>query len=231
MSDTLLPNNATPQEVALDQTTARVGGVEVPTRSIWDPETCPADALPWLAWAFSVDRWDTEWSVEQKRAIIAASLRLHKRKGTPAAVKEVVELIFSGGDVVEPWQAADLDAHQFKIVTTGLLESAEAYDDLIRLVDAAKPVRSWLVAVQIKRSATSALTWASYARTGGEMLVLGRLNVGVEDYGLNVGTGLHRARTTEVSPAGVSISLPDFDLLLGGGYHYAKTMTIQPRST
>lgn len=226
----LLPNNATLEETALDETVARIGDVEVPTRSIWDPETCPADILPWLAWAFSVDRWDTEWSTEQKRSIIAASLRLHKRKGTPAAVKEVVGLIFGGGDVVEPWEAF-LNAHQFKIVTTGLLESAEAYDDLIRLVDTAKPVRSWLVAVQIKRSATNPLTWASYARTGSETMVLGRFDVSIEDYALNVGAGIHRARTTEVSPAGVAIDLPDFGLLLGGGYHYSQTLTIQPRST
>lgn len=230
MLDTLLPNNATPQEVALDQTTTRIGDVEVPTRSVWDPETCPADVLPWLAWAFSVDRWDTEWSVEQKRAIIAASLRLHKRKGTPAAVKEVVELIFSGGDVVEPWQAEDLDSHEFKIVTTGLLESAEAYDALVRLVDAAKPVRSWLVAVQIKRSATNSLTWACFARTAGEMMVFGRLNVGVQDYGLKVGGGLHQVSMTEVAPAGVALEMADADLRLGTGYHYAKTTTIQPRA-
>lgn len=226
----LLPDNATAQEVALDLATARVGGVEVPIRTLWDPENCPEDLLPWLAWAFSVDQWDATWTEAQKRAIVAASLRIHKRKGTPAAVKEVVDLIFGGGEIVEAWQASDLTAHQFKIVTTGLLESRAAYDKLIELVDNAKPVRSWLVAVQIKRSATINLTWSQYTHYATESLIYGRLNVGADALGLKIGSGYHTANTTEISPAGVSIVLPDFALLSGSGYHISTTTTINPRS-
>ena len=36
-------------------------------------ENCPADVLPWLGWALSVDDWDQDWSEQQKRSAIAAS--------------------------------------------------------------------------------------------------------------------------------------------------------------
>lgn len=198
--NSLLPNNATPQEEALDLTTARIGGVDVPNRSIWNPATCPADVLPWLAWAFSVDRWDAAWTIEQKRAIVAASLFVHKRKGTPAAVKEVVDLIFGGGDVVEAWQADDLNPHEFKIVTTGLLQSNTDFDELIDLVDAAKPARSWLVAVQVRRSATERVYLGMFTQIGTTTGVKGRLQIDPAALGLFYGTAALIATTTQIQP-------------------------------
>lgn len=198
--NSLLPNNATPQEEALDLTTARIGGVDVPNRSIWNPATCPADVLPWLAWAFSVDRWDAAWTIEQKRAIVAASLFVHKRKGTPAAVKEVVDLIFGGGDVVEAWQADDLNPHEFKIVTTGLLQSNTDFDELIDLVDAAKPARSWLVAVQVRRSATERVYLGMFTQIGTTTGVKGRLQIDPGALGLYYGTAALIATTTQIQP-------------------------------
>ena len=51
----LLPHNASPQERAIEAATARLADVPVPLRDLWNPETCPAELLPWLAWAFGVD--------------------------------------------------------------------------------------------------------------------------------------------------------------------------------
>jgi phage tail P2-like protein len=49
------------------------------------------DLLPYLAWALSVDRWDKDWPAERKIAAIQKSYWLHRRKGTRAAVRRVVE--------------------------------------------------------------------------------------------------------------------------------------------
>lgn len=183
----LLPNNATPQEVALDLTTARIGNVDVPIRTLWDPESCPADILPWLAWAFSVDKWDATWTEAQKRAIVAGAIFVHKRKGTPAAVKEIVNAIFGGGDIVEAWQDVDLSAHEFKIVTTGTFTADEQFAELIDLVDGAKPVRSHLVAVQILRASTRRLYFGTATRAGAFIGVRSRLSIDTEPQAVNVG--------------------------------------------
>lgn len=86
MSDSLLPPNATAAEVAIEAAAARVGAVPVPIRDSWNPWTCPAALLPWLAWALSADNWDPAWSVATQRAVIAASIEVHRRKGTRVAV-------------------------------------------------------------------------------------------------------------------------------------------------
>ena len=45
---------------------------------------------PWLAWALSVDTWDSNWSTEVKRAFIAESLAVHRQKCTLAAIRRVL---------------------------------------------------------------------------------------------------------------------------------------------
>jgi phage tail P2-like protein len=85
----LLPPSATKAERALSLATGRA--VPVPNRTLWSPETCPEEILPWLAWALSVDEWDAAWPVPQKRNAIADSIAFHRRKGTVGALKAALE--------------------------------------------------------------------------------------------------------------------------------------------
>lgn len=58
MSDSrLLPTGSSPLEVAAAKACAEIEKTPVSIRELWNPDTCPANLLPWLAWAFSVDRW------------------------------------------------------------------------------------------------------------------------------------------------------------------------------
>lgn len=86
--DSLLPPNATPQERAIEASIARP--VPVPIRDLWDPETCPAHLLPWLAWAFSVDEWRADWDEASKRRMIRDAVAIQRRKGTVWAMKRVL---------------------------------------------------------------------------------------------------------------------------------------------
>ena len=90
-NQTLLPPNATEQEIALDLSTSRVGDVAVPIRDLWNPKTCPVNLLPWLAWAFGVDEWDAGWSEETKRATIESAVSVQRRKGSIWSIKQVIK--------------------------------------------------------------------------------------------------------------------------------------------
>lgn len=88
MSDRyLMPPNASPQEVAMAGTVARISDVPDPVNDLYTPGACPAEILPWLAWAFSVDEWNPAWTEAQKRQAIASSVFVHRHKGTVAALK------------------------------------------------------------------------------------------------------------------------------------------------
>lgn len=57
-------------------------------RHLWNPRLCPERLLPYLAWALSVDIWDTSWDVEKKRRVCANAFLDHQRKGTLATIQQ-----------------------------------------------------------------------------------------------------------------------------------------------
>lgn len=91
MTTALLPNNALAQEHAIEGATERLGDVPAPIQPLWDADTCPADKLAWLAWAFGVDEWDQNWPDEFKRATIKAAIAIKRRKGSVWSVRHVLE--------------------------------------------------------------------------------------------------------------------------------------------
>jgi phage tail P2-like protein len=103
----LLPPNRTGQEHAIEQTqAARIAGMDVPVDRLWNPSTCPAALLPWLAWALSVDEWDDAWPEETKRRVIADSVTVHRVKGTVGAVRRALAAAGYGDALIrERWGA------------------------------------------------------------------------------------------------------------------------------
>jgi phage tail P2-like protein len=101
----LLPPNASDTEIAVSLTAAAIDGLPTPARLMWDPATVPVAFLPWLAWSLSVDDWDATWSVETQREVIAASLFVHRRKGTVASIRRQLAVMGYGDvDITEHWQ-------------------------------------------------------------------------------------------------------------------------------
>jgi phage tail P2-like protein len=87
MNKTLLPPNATFLERNLEAVQReRLQKITNVTRSLRNPDVCDVEFLPWLAWALSVDYWDSNWSEDVKRKVIKASFEVHQKKGTLAAV-------------------------------------------------------------------------------------------------------------------------------------------------
>ena len=99
----LLPPGKTPLEIALEAAAApRVSPDAI--RDLWNALKCPEPLLPWLAWAVSVDYWDDAWTVEQKRAVIEASIQIHLRKGTVSAMRLACEAAGLTFEIREWWQ-------------------------------------------------------------------------------------------------------------------------------
>lgn len=150
MSD-LLPNNATDAERALSEATGR--DIPVPIRQLWNPATCPADLLPWLAWAVSVDDWNPQWTDEQKRGAIAASLEVHKIKGTAGALRAALDGIGYQSDATEWFQKSPIgDPYTFDVMLTleqtGIPDNA-GYQSIENVINSAKNLRSHLTALDV----------------------------------------------------------------------------------
>lgn len=100
----LLPPNATRLERALSLVIAEALAVPVPVARMWRPDQIPAAFLPWLAWGFSVDDWDAAWPEARQRAVIAAAVEVHRRKGTIGAVRRALAVAGWGtARIIERW--------------------------------------------------------------------------------------------------------------------------------
>ena len=96
---TQLPLNSTPLELAVEA--ANYENTLIPLRSLYNADTCPEHLLPYLASAWSVDRWNNNWTQEAKRTAIRSAYDVHARKGTIGALRRVVEPLGYLIDVVE----------------------------------------------------------------------------------------------------------------------------------
>jgi len=112
----LLPPNASPLERACEAIVGdRIDAVPAPLRSLWAQAQTPDAWLPVQAWGLSVDEWDPIWAPSRQREVIAASIEVHRIKGTIGSVKRVLAAAgYSDATIVEgagTWRYGDGSAY------------------------------------------------------------------------------------------------------------------------
>ena len=148
MSDveSLLPSNSTKFERDIEATIARVAAVPVPLRSLWNPDTCPVDLLPWLAWTLSIDGWKPYWPEAIKRERIRQAIGIQRIKGTVKAVRDAVNSF--GADIAfkEWWETTPKGPpHTFDVTLTmgtSTPNDATFQQDIVAEINRTKPLRS-----------------------------------------------------------------------------------------
>lgn len=170
----LLPPNATAQERALSGAVERIGAVPAAVRQAWNADTSPAAMLPWLAWAFSVDTWDQNWSDAQKRGVIKQSVQVHKHKGTIGAVRDAVNAVGIGAQVVE-WHkqipVGDPYTFKLKLQADQYPVTMATIQNLLTIVSNTKNLRSHLSIVELGATTTEELNLACATVTGFQITV------------------------------------------------------------
>ncbi|HBR6228010.1 TPA: phage tail protein I, partial [Klebsiella pneumoniae] len=157
MNNTLLPPSASAWMRGAEAATAKLSGITVAIRTLWTPTACPVDLLPYLAWALSVDRWDKNWPAEKKIASIQQSYWLHRRKGTRAAVRRVIEDMGFSATFAEWFDVGDEPGtFRLEIDVNEVGVTPKTLDELNRLVGDAKPVSRHLAQLIIATSARGA---------------------------------------------------------------------------
>ncbi len=159
MSDNrLLPVGSTVLEVAAARTASDIERVPVPLRDLWNPATCPEKLLPWLAWAFSVDRWDESWPEKVKRQVIRDAFFIHQHKGTTGAVRRVVEPFGAFLGLTEWFESGGVPG-TFRVTigigNKGITE--DAYQELERLINDVKPCSRHLTGISLTQEVKGAV--------------------------------------------------------------------------
>lgn len=168
--NSLLPLNSTELERAVE--VASVELTEVPLRTLYNPDTCPAHLLYQLAWAWSVDRWDEEWPEAVKRSVIRSSFFIHSRKGTIGALRRVVEPFGYLIEVIEWWQTEPRGVPGTFALKVGVAEegiSEETYEELSWLIDDARPVSRHMTGLAISLETRGRVNLAPTIYDGDEL--------------------------------------------------------------
>jgi len=205
MAARLLPGNAHELERQAAEALAQIERVPVPLRELWNPDTCPVELLPYLAWAFSVDRWSPSWPESAKRAAIRSAYFIHSRKGTIGALRRVVEPLGYLIEVREWWEEVPAGVPGTFRLLIGVLDTGidEAmYQELSFLIDDAKPLSRHLIGLAIGLEVRGS-TYIGAAAVDGETLT-------VYPY----------------APGPIEVSSPA--VLLGGAAHTIDTMSVYP---
>ncbi|HDS6013924.1 phage tail protein I [Klebsiella variicola] len=172
MNSTLLPPSSTAWLRSTEAATARLSGITVAIRTLWTPTDCPVDLLPYLAWALSVDRWDKDWPAERKIAVIQRSYWLHRRKGTRAAVRRVIEDMGFSATFAEWFDVGDQPGtFRLEVDVNDVGLTPKTLDELNRLIGDAKPVSRHLAQMTITTSSRGS-AWVGVVFCDGEELTV-----------------------------------------------------------
>lgn len=205
MAARLLPANASELERLAAEAFAQIERVPVPLRDLWNPDACPVELLPILAWSFSVDRWSQAWPESAKRNAIKAAYFIHAHKGTIGALRRVVEPLGYLIEVREWWEEAPLGVPGTFRLLIGVLDSGideVMYQELTWLIDDAKPLSRHLAGLAIGLEVRGR-TYMGAAAIDGEILT-------VYPY----------------APGPIEVSSQA--LLFGGAVHSIDTMSVYP---
>lgn len=172
MNNSLLPPSSTAWMCSAEVATARLSAITVALQTLWTPTACPVDLLPYLAWALSVDRWDKSWPAAKKVAAIQQSYWLHRRKGTRAAVRRVIEDMGFSATFAEWFDVGDNPGtFRLEVDVNEVGLTPKTLDELNRLIGDAKPVSRHLAQMTIATS-SHGYAWAGVAVIDGEITTI-----------------------------------------------------------
>jgi len=156
MLEDLLPHSILSDEKVIFVAKSLDGEIRSVSPSIFEAlilpriDELPEEVVDLLAWQFHVDFYDPALSLTAKRNLVKSSILVHKRKGTPWAVKQVCNDAFGYAEIIE-WFDYGGEPYHFSILTEGSLVDSVAWQSFFRALESAKNVRSWLDEITISR--------------------------------------------------------------------------------
>lgn len=225
---TLLPPSATQLEKNLSQ--AMICDPPIHLRSLWDPKTCPFELLPYLAWQYSVDRWDKNWPEQTKRKVIAEAFEIHKLKGTKEAIRRAVEPFGYLINIIEWWQSNKTPgtfAIEIGISDKGITD--ESYQELSRIIDDVKPISRHLSGLSLQLVTSGSTPIGTSCYDGNTLNIYPYITETIHTTTKrHLGATIHCINTLNVYPYITDTISISYKPHLSVAIHFIDTMRIKP---
>jgi phage tail protein I len=122
------------------------------TLLLWSSiDTESESVIDHLAYQLHVDDYDSGLPIATKRELVKNSIDIHRHKGTPYAVEKAVQTVYSDSKIAE-WFEYGGNPYYFKVtLITAPLTGEADITKLVRAINTAKNVRSWLDGIEFIR--------------------------------------------------------------------------------
>lgn len=226
MSESLLPSNSSPLELATSQA-VRIDDLELQTvSSLWNPWECPISVLPYLAWALSVDVWDEDWPDKVKRNVVAKSIALHWIKGTPGAVELMCAALDYDVRVLE-WHEYDGDHDCYKLQVKERM-SPRDYANIVMADRVAKRQSQKRDAIQVKMRRHGTIYMGGITYRGRRSRIYPYFELSGSEGRLSFGGAIRFARKSKIYPADCKPVIPEpSTVYMGGVMHIARRFSLR----
>lgn len=139
-------------------------------RVISNIDALPEAVLDILARDFKVDWWDSEYSLEEKRATLKDSWRIHRTMGTKAAVLKAISAIYADTKLLE-WFEYGGQPYHFLLLIDSTYENVdpEKHRRVMEKVEYYKPLRAVMDETEYYDAGAVATMYAGAAFAGAEL--------------------------------------------------------------
>ncbi|MCG9077109.1 phage tail protein I [Laribacter hongkongensis] len=168
MNRHLLPPNRTALESALADAMALDADPAV-LATLWDADACPAAWLPWLAWALSVEEWESATTEAQQRALIRQSVPRHRHKGVPGSIVDTLDSLGLRARVHDRLDVPHAFEVDIDLSETGLDEATR--QRIESAVDHYRNARSFATAIRIAMTSRGVIRIGAAVSLGDELTV------------------------------------------------------------
>lgn len=122
-------------------------------------------ALDELAWEMHVDWYDANVDIEIKKQLIKNSIKVHRYRGTPQAVEDLIKTYFGDGYVKE-WFDYSGQPFMFKVYTSNPAVTAELANRFTMVLNSVKRKSAQLEEIIITLSGNMDVYYGSIVHTG-----------------------------------------------------------------
>jgi phage tail P2-like protein len=122
-------------------------------------------ALDELAWSLHIDWYDSSVPLETKRRLVKDAIKIHRCRGTPYAVEQLIEAYFGDGYIQE-WFEYGGAPYMFKVITTNSSVTGDLAAQFTKVLDSVKNIRSHLEEIIISLTGEMETYFAGVMHTG-----------------------------------------------------------------
>jgi len=184
------------------------------------------ELLDLLGWQFHIEGWELAKTIEDKKRLIKNAIELHRYKGTPYAIKKVLEALGLSGDIKE-WFEYGGEPYKFKVYISSI-PSEELWERLIHLINEYKNERSWLDAIGIHSESRATIYLGTALKEGKHYRIGLHISPKVEPLNLYTAGVIKRATKTTIGVHIPKVETKPGTVYTGGTLRVTRITTIYP---